>query len=675
MDIELPNGKVIQGVPDGTPKAEIMRKAIAAGYATEADFGQPTPPTPPQPDAEPQPDITPQPDTEPTQDTSVDVGSQRPDITQGGFSLPDMLTGRDRTTEQLEALPEIGGAPELNELSFGSFKTAAGLLATGDPSEMAEIVKSNFPEATFETDDKGNFIANLPSGQYALNKPGVSIGDVPRAITEALLFGKAGAAKGILKAGAASGAVEAGLQATKTSAGAELDLEDAIKDIGFSTVTGAGFKTAEEAISAGYRFIKGRWLNPSEAEQVIKFAKDNDLPLLTSDVRPPRQFTGKAAQATAEKIPVVGTGGVRAEQKEAREKVFTEYAESFGDYQPSVIVDSLKKKTTGIKRAAGNTISKVKDEIGGVRIPANDSIAQIDDAIANLSALGEVADTATIDALSKYRNELTKDNLDFNKLQQLRSQFRQDVKGERNIWPGRSEALVNKVYSQMTKDMDYVVSTALGPKEAAKWKRANTIYAEEANLIKNTRLKTALQKGELTPEVVNTMLYSAKPSEVKILYNSLGPRGKQAARTGVIVKAMDKAGGSPDKFLNELNRMSKSTGILFKGEERKQLEGLKKYLDYTRRAPQAAAAPATGVQNLPFIAAFTAGAAGGTKAIAAAATYGAAARVYESRLVRNSLANLARLEPGSTAFERTLAVTQNLITSAAQTARREQEDQ
>ena len=38
MDVELPNGKVIQGVPEGTPKDEIMRKAIGAGLAAEADF-------------------------------------------------------------------------------------------------------------------------------------------------------------------------------------------------------------------------------------------------------------------------------------------------------------------------------------------------------------------------------------------------------------------------------------------------------------------------------------------------------------------------------------------------------------------------------------------------------------------------------------------------------------
>lgn len=39
MDIELPNGTVLEGIPEGTSKADIMAKAIKAGLATEADFG------------------------------------------------------------------------------------------------------------------------------------------------------------------------------------------------------------------------------------------------------------------------------------------------------------------------------------------------------------------------------------------------------------------------------------------------------------------------------------------------------------------------------------------------------------------------------------------------------------------------------------------------------------
>ena len=44
MDIELPNGYVIEGIPEGTSKQDIMAKAIKAGLAKAEDFGQPAQP-------------------------------------------------------------------------------------------------------------------------------------------------------------------------------------------------------------------------------------------------------------------------------------------------------------------------------------------------------------------------------------------------------------------------------------------------------------------------------------------------------------------------------------------------------------------------------------------------------------------------------------------------------
>ena len=39
MDVELPNGKILSGVPEGTSKEDIMSKAISSGIATPSDFG------------------------------------------------------------------------------------------------------------------------------------------------------------------------------------------------------------------------------------------------------------------------------------------------------------------------------------------------------------------------------------------------------------------------------------------------------------------------------------------------------------------------------------------------------------------------------------------------------------------------------------------------------------
>lgn len=53
MDVRLPNGTVIKGVPEGTDKAAIQAKAISAGLASEADFTAAPPPPAAEKPAEP----------------------------------------------------------------------------------------------------------------------------------------------------------------------------------------------------------------------------------------------------------------------------------------------------------------------------------------------------------------------------------------------------------------------------------------------------------------------------------------------------------------------------------------------------------------------------------------------------------------------------------------------
>ena len=128
-------------------------------------------------------------------------------------SVGDMFTGADRETEQTQQLREITGAPELGGLSefsweglkqLGSnftpeaFKAAGGLLTTSDPKEQMKIIQSNYPNATFTPDNKGNVIVGLDSGEYVLNAPGVSTSDLTNFIGQALAFTPAGRAESLL---------------------------------------------------------------------------------------------------------------------------------------------------------------------------------------------------------------------------------------------------------------------------------------------------------------------------------------------------------------------------------------------------------------------------------------------------------------------------------------------
>ncbi|CAM6641609.1 DNA transfer protein [Enterobacter intestinihominis] len=438
-------------------------------------------------------------------------------------------------------------------------------------------------------------------------------------------------------------------------------------DLGTGVVLGGAINQLGRVAGAAYRGVKGA-ISP-EAQQAIRFANSADVPLHTTDVLQPNSRVGRMAQTTAENIPFAGTSTMRANQQEARSQLVNEYASRFGEYDPSIVIGSLKSKTAGIKQAAGNRLEQVQNAMTGVTIQPTRALQQIDDEIASLQKLGKVADTDTISKLQAYRDELAGGNVDLQQLSNLRSQFRQDVKGERVVMPNRSDAAIQRVYRAMTGDIDSSIGQNLGNDTLRRYKQANAVYADEASKLQNTRLKNVLMKGDLTPEVVNNMLFSKNKSEVQNLYNSVGQIGRAQMRNGIIGKAMEKSGGSPDQFLRQVNLMSNQTGIAFKGRDAAYLKGLKNYLVSTKRAGQAGVTTPTGQQTIPFIMGI--GTVTNPALIGVGGGYGLLARMYESEPARNAMLRLANTPRGSTAFEKALSDVERVVNSFAQGAKSE----
>ncbi|EHX0659442.1 lytic transglycosylase domain-containing protein [Salmonella enterica] len=440
-------------------------------------------------------------------------------------------------------------------------------------------------------------------------------------------------------------------------------------DLGTGVALGGAINQLVRAAGAAYRGIRGT-IAP-EAQQAIEFANAADVPLHTTDVLQPNSRVGRMAQTTAENIPFAGTSTMRANQQEARSQLVDEFASRFGEYDPSIVVGSLKAKTSGIKRAAGNRLEQVQNAMAGVNIQPSKAIQQIDTEIASLQKLGKVADNDTISKLQAYRDELTRNAgangpmaMDLQQLSGLRSQFRQDVKGERTVLPNRSDAAIQRIYNAMTGDIDSAIGQNLGNDTLRRYKQANAIYADEANKLQNTRLKNVIMKGDLTPEVVNNMLFSKNKSEIQNLYRSVGQVGRAQMRNGIIGKAMEKSGGSPDQFLRQVNLMSNQTGIAFKGRDAAYLKGLKNYLESTKRAGQAGVTTPTGQQTIPFILGI--GSATNPALVGVGGGYGLLARMYESEPARNAMLRLANTPRGSTAFEKALSDVERAVNSFAQ---------
>ena len=145
-----------------------------------------------------------------------------------GSGIKESFTGEERTTEELEPLNLIMDAPELNEVFSGSaWRAGAGFLLTSNPERQKKIIERNFPDASFREDDKGNYIVGLPSGEYALQKPGLDATDIASTFVQGAISAPAGLAgrgatgiKKVKRIAGAQAAISTGMEATAAATGA-----------------------------------------------------------------------------------------------------------------------------------------------------------------------------------------------------------------------------------------------------------------------------------------------------------------------------------------------------------------------------------------------------------------------------------------------------------------------
>lgn len=634
MDVRLPNGKIIKGVPDGTPKEVVMQKAIAAGLATEADFG---------------------------------IAAEQPK--EKGFlsSVGEAITGSERMTPEMDQLEPIGNAPELNAFSTDALKASAVGLFGSDES-MAKVLQGMGGKIT--ADEKGNQIVELPSGRYALNKPGLSPSDVASGIAKTGAFALAGRAAPATVAGQAlaGGGASLAMQGGVEAAGGE-DVN--LKTAGLDAILGGAGQAITNTLGAGYRAITGSADKLDDAaKSALGFAKEQDLPLMTTDIVQPNTFAGRSAQSLGEKIPFAGTGGAREAQQTARIEQIKKLAAGYGVPDDAEIAKSVMRSTDKIKKAAGQRYDQIKAYMGLEPIPLNKTVQTIDDQIAQYTRPGAVSDPKVINALNNFKQQITSGDNNLELLRQNRTLFRELIKGDDVVLSDTAKRINDKVYRAMTDDMLSGVESKMGGMAKTKLAEADSIYAREVNQIKNTKLKNILSKGDVKPEEATKMLFSADKSEFETLYRSLDKAGRENARAAVINKAITAfdTTDSPEKFLSAMNKLKPQVGVFFKGDQRKQLDGLINYLDYTRQAAKAPTLTNSGQQL--FQLAPAAGAADvlttGGAGIAATGTIGAMARVYESKPVRDILIKMSTVPKGSTQFERLSAELNRLITSGAQ---------
>lgn len=316
-------------------------------------------------------------------------------------------------------------------------------------------------------------------------------------------------------------------------------------------------------------------------------------------------------------------------------------------------IGSLKKLGLPELDPLLNMMNKYKKSL---KIPVKDSMEEIDSQVNNFEKLRLNELKPLINLMNDYKESLN-NKYSIKDIDILRSQVGKELaspkfSGIKDI----GEKAFSKIYGAVNNDLGEFIKKNGGSQDFSKWKSANKNLEEMISELRVGSFKSALDKGDITPEMVNNVLFSSKPSDVKLLHKSLSESGRNKAKIAIMQKVVNDAGGldniSTQKFMTQLNKKGLPVSTFYSAADKQVLDGLMKALELTKRAGDANVKPPTGAELTTFVApsAFS-WLLGGNPAAGLAATgaLGAAARIYESKPIRNLLIMLSNAKPGKEA--------------------------
>lgn len=496
----------------------------------------------------------------------------------------------------------------------------------------------------------------------------------PSTAIERLFQSAAGSAADVAT-GVAGGQALQGVAAPLAKAAGGILAEQPVAQLAGGVGSGLAAQAAQEigadpATQAAAALIGGMAGSRAARTQVVPAAKATaaeraivaegekiGVPVLTSDVAPPRTFMGKAAQAAGERVPFVGTGPVREAQQTARVQAVRDVLTEYGATSAAQASDAVMADLAATRRAELGKLTTMKGDVitrlsQAGTVPVSGATAAIDQQIAKLRGLKTKELEPVIARLEDWKQSIQGQNL--TNIEDLRKQLGESFKAPElaNVRSTGEKAL-SSIYGALRDDMGAFIRDNGQPQDIAKWQDANKRLASMTGELKTAALKTALDKGTDTPEAIRGLLFSSKPSDVRLLYRNLNDAGRANAQAALLAEAAEKATAngvlSTERFISQVDKLGPQFGVFFKGDDKRRVEGLTRVLGATRRAAEAGVMTNSGQQGVASLTALGAGQLTGS-ALAGAGALGAAgiaARIYESPMVRNLLLRLPSTKVGS----------------------------
>jgi hypothetical protein len=585
---------------------------------------------------------------------------------QGFFKqLGNWVKGTGKITPEMENLPTIVNSGFLKGQPASAIAKIAPLVAmTNDPMEIAQIIQANVPGVRMQEnkDGLGNvypILINEDGVTALVDKPGLDLMNLGQFATQTAAFMTGPGASTMPKAIAKDAAIESAIQAAQAAGGGEFD----VGDIATTAAFAGGGKLLEDAAGAGAKALFGR--GDELAESVIKAGDEFNVPVMTSDIYNPKNWASRGARFTGETVPVIGTGGMRNAQQEAREHAVEQFINLHQGGTYDEIIASIGRNNDRLKRLAGTVYQETSPKLDALSVenglPLENTVSKLDAVIADLTRPGKVVDDSVLSILDDMQTMLTGPDQTYQLLRDNIGAWQAKIDSidpaVRAAMPSKVKSQLQSILSAARRDRDMFANANLTSKEYAQLKQADSLYGEVAENLKSTKIKNILDKGDVTPEVAAQMLYSNKPSEVKRLYENLTPAGRANTKSLIIqdiVDALDKrAGGiTPTTLVNELRKRSDATSVFFKGADKEQLDGFMRLMEHTRRAQEVA--KGAGSQTAERVMPLAAGAslAFDPAILAGYATVGGLSRVIESPRMRGILVKMNGTAPGTPEFKR-----------------------
>lgn len=357
-------------------------------------------------------------------------------------------------------------------------------------------------------------------------------------------------------------------------------------------------------------------------------------------------FTGRA-EVALEQVPVLGMGGFREAQNTQASTAVKgvtgklKQAMSDTDYkalptirQAAAAGDRNAERVLNIVETAGDDTGRVLQASAEVRAFRESKIAsrlydKVDDAVAasgNDIVTPTKSTAALDDALQKQSASLAPDDVlqkeltdisgrindpdiskSFANMRLLRSQLGDlaDKYGS----PVNGNKAASKVFADVRQAVDDdIADFALNSGNAAikkAYKRADSFYK---NAMKRSDKAIAnAMKNNKPDEIYNAFVKTGKGDRANNFYQALDQKGQAALRYQMADEAIGKATNestgnfSPAKFAGEFERMSEPYGNIFKGDDKKQMDGLVKLMRHVERAGQYKENPPTGNRVIPWL--------------------------------------------------------------------------